>query len=394
MMVNILDTGTVYTYGSTHPDLAGIVPGWNWHEDSADITAENVHGNLVAGFACGTTNNEIGVASVASGPTTNGNCRMHKVSYDSRGYATTSAIAAGIMGVVRDYPSDRTIISISYQAVGQYISAAANSVFENNNALVIVAAGNQAEYLNYPDDPGTIDVSATDSADVFGSFSGYGPPIDLAAPGVSLQTTLACYTEGCYSDEPSPPWIYGSSSGTSVSTAVVAGVASIVWQANPALCNYQVEQAMEESAVDLGDIGHDNYYGHGRVDAFAAVVRAQNMVPDETCNRSNGGGDDGGNGGGGGDDGDTEPPALAIVSPEDGSTIRGKKINVRANATDNQSGVANVRFEVDGIIVANDASAPYKVQLTNLSSGEHALVVTAVDGAGNASTAELAFSTR
>ena len=64
---------------------------------------------------------------------------------------------------------------------------------------------------------------------------------------------------------------YAYLDGTSMATPHVAGVAAIVWSANPAASNQQVRSALTSTALDLGAAGRDNYYGYGLVRAFAAT---------------------------------------------------------------------------------------------------------------------------
>lgn len=49
----------------------------------------------------------------------------------------------------------------------------------------------------------------------------------------------------------------------------VAGVAALVWSAFPSFTNYEVREAMQVTATDLGSPGRDDYYGHGLVNAEA-----------------------------------------------------------------------------------------------------------------------------
>jgi subtilisin family serine protease len=65
--------------------------------------------------------------------------------------------------------------------------------------------------------------------------------------------------------------------GTSAATPNVAGVASLVWSANPNLSAVQIKQILSETAFDLGQRGYDTVYGHGFVNADAAVRRALAM---------------------------------------------------------------------------------------------------------------------
>jgi subtilisin family serine protease len=73
---------------------------------------------------------------------------------------------------------------------------------------------------------------------------------------------------------------YALSSGTSMATPHVSAVAALVWSARPDLTNAQVRDVLEKSAKDLviaGDettVGRDIYFGHGMVQAKAAVDRA------------------------------------------------------------------------------------------------------------------------
>jgi hypothetical protein len=62
--------------------------------------------------------------------------------------------------------------------------------------------------------------------------------------------------------------------GTSCANPNMAGIASLVWSANPDLTGPQVRQILIDTAMDLGDAGRDNTYGHGLVNADAAVRRA------------------------------------------------------------------------------------------------------------------------
>jgi subtilisin family serine protease len=74
---------------------------------------------------------------------------------------------------------------------------------------------------------------------------------------------------------------YALSSGTSMATPHVAGVAALVWSANPNLKNTDVRRILESTAKDLVDPklpdsteGKDPVFGHGLVQALAAVEQA------------------------------------------------------------------------------------------------------------------------
>ena len=68
-----------------------------------------------------------------------------------------------------------------------------------------------------------------------------------------------------------------------MATPVVAGVAALVWSANPSLANAQVEEQLYRTADDLGPSGKDIYYGNGRVNASKAVKVIEKNEQEYTC---------------------------------------------------------------------------------------------------------------
>jgi subtilisin family serine protease len=66
--------------------------------------------------------------------------------------------------------------------------------------------------------------------------------------------------------------------GCSLAGPHVAGVAALVFSANPELNAWQVKRIIEETSRDLGDPGPDNQYGAGLVQALEAVRKAKGLV--------------------------------------------------------------------------------------------------------------------
>ena len=85
--------------------------------------------------------------------------------------------------------------------------------------------------------------------------------------------------------------------------------------------------------------------------------------------------------------GDTTSPTVSITSPTAGASLSGTS-NVVASAEDNVS-VASVQFKVDGANSGPSLTSPpyaYSLNTNSLSNGNHTLVATATDQAGNTAT--------
>jgi subtilisin family serine protease len=83
---------------------------------------------------------------------------------------------------------------------------------------------------------------------------------EVVAPGNSIYSSV--------------PGGYTYMSGTSMATPHVAGVIALMRSANPDLDNITIKQILMDTAIDLGTPGEDNAYGHGFLDAYAAVSAA------------------------------------------------------------------------------------------------------------------------
>lgn len=89
---------------------------------------------------------------------------------------------------------------------------------------------------------------------------------------------------------------------------------------------------------------------------------------------------------------DTIDPTLAITAPTAGQTLSGT-VAVTAEAFD-ESGIASVSFEIDGLTVKVDSAAPYGVSwdTAGFGNGSHTLRAVAQDNAGNSSTVEISVT--
>jgi subtilisin family serine protease len=64
---------------------------------------------------------------------------------------------------------------------------------------------------------------------------------------------------------------YEAWGGTSMATPHVAGVAALIWSHNPSWTNAEIRDALDQTAIDLGDSGRDAAYGYGLVQAATAL---------------------------------------------------------------------------------------------------------------------------
>ena len=149
-------------------------------------------------------------------------------------------------------------------------------------------------------------------------------------------------------------------SGTSFSSPITAGVVALVMAAKPTLSSSQVESLLFSTALDLGTAGRDIYYGHGRVDAAAAVSAATALVA-----------------------ADTQAPTSTIAAPLGSSSVSGLA-TVDVSASDNV-GVAKVVLKANGIEVATDTASPFQFSwdTSKVANGMSSLVAVAYDAAGN-----------
>ncbi|TDP71558.1 MHFG family PEP-CTERM protein [Roseateles toxinivorans] len=336
--IAVLDTGV----DGTHPDLtARMVAGWNFYDNNADASDPVGHGTAVAGAAAASSNNAVGVAGVA------GLARIMPVRIsDPSGYAYWSTVAQGLTWAA---DQGAKVANISFNGVASSLAVQnAAQYMKNKGGLVVVAAGNNGIDENLTPTSTMIVVSATGQNDLRTSWSSYGGFVTLAAPGQDIWTT----TKGGG---------YQAWWGTSLASPVVAGVVAQMLSAKPTLSNLQQEGLLYASATDLGTAGRDPYYGHGRVNAAAAVQASLAASPPA----------------------DTQAPSASITSPSGGATVSAW-VAVNASATDNV-GVARVELRVNGSTVATDSSAPYGFSWdsTTVPNGMVNLVAQAFDAAGN-----------
>lgn len=123
------------------------------------------------------------------------------------------------------------------------------------------------------------------------NFSSYGPAIDgrekpdISAPGYNVCAAFSSYADEHNSHVETVSFEgrdYGfiRLSGTSMSSPFTTGVVALMLEANPTLTPQQVKEALIFSAThdEFTEAGGSVRFGHGKVNAYQAVMRALNNV--------------------------------------------------------------------------------------------------------------------
>jgi subtilisin family serine protease len=129
-----------------------------------------------------------------------------------------------------------------------------------NGSVLVAAAGNDGNSIvNYPAGyPEVVSVAATDHSDARASFSNMNADVEVAAPGVSVLSTI-------------PGGQYARLSGTSMATPHASGVAAVLWQLFPADTAASIRGRLTAAVDDLGAAGRDTSFGFGRVNLCKAA---------------------------------------------------------------------------------------------------------------------------
>lgn len=314
VVVAAQDTG----YQWDHPALRASYRGWNgvaashdyhWHDaihalvgggsnpcglDSSVPCDDNGHGTHTLGTMVGDDGgtNQVGVAPAArwiacrnmergnGTPATYIECfQFFLAPTDATGANPDPARAPHIINNSWSCTPSEGCSPATLQAVVDNVRAA--------GILVVVSAGNSGPSCATVVDPpaiyaGSFSVGATTSSDAIADFSSRGPVTidgsnrlkpDIAAPGAGIRSSV-------------PGGGYGSLSGTSMAGPHVAAVAALVMSANPDLRGQPaaVEAILRETAIPAtstqtcgafsGALVPNAVFGHGRIDALAAVQRA------------------------------------------------------------------------------------------------------------------------
>jgi len=250
--VAIIDSGIDYT----HLDLDdNYVGGYDFVNDDTDPMDDDGHGTHVAGTVAAEDNGS-GVVGVAP------EAKLYALKVLEGGSGYWSDIIAALEWCTRD-DNNIQVTNNSYGSSGDP-GDTVKAAFDNSasaGVLHVAAAGNSGNPPGIGDNVGypaaynsVIAVAATDQSDERARWSSTGLAVELAAPGVSIYSTL-------------PGNSYDAWSGTSMASPHVAGVAALVIASGTTGVSV-VRGKLQDTADDLGD---PSLYGYGLVDADEAA---------------------------------------------------------------------------------------------------------------------------
>jgi subtilisin family serine protease len=288
IVVAVIDTGV----DLDHPDLAdnilrtnGEVVGYDFVNNDSIPDDDDGHGTHVAGIVAATANNGIGIAGAAYGVKI-----MPVKVLGANGEGTSAQLAEGIRYAV-DNGAHIINLSLGGESAAN-IEQEAIAYALSKGVVIVAATGNESNHwigsetgnLTYPPDDtqryakpvaypaaydGVIGVGAADWYDndddmvielnelMIADFSNIGPEVDVVAPGVDIASS--------FMDNQ-----YASESGTSQAAPFVSALAALLKAANKSLSYDEVQKILQESAIDLGDEGVDDYFGAGIINGYRA----------------------------------------------------------------------------------------------------------------------------
>lgn len=253
--VTVVDSGL----DMGHMEFAARPNTFTLNRQEVELDTDGYHGTIVASTAAAPTDAKgtVGIYPQAV---------LRAFDLD---FLAESVIVEGISAAVR---AGRSVINLSLggDEPSRSIYEATINAF-GRGSIIVAAAGNERlldDPSIYPADfPHVLTVGSTNQSDLPSDFSSTNRAVDLAAPGENIPW-----------QHPVDPTFYGTASGTSFASPMVAAATAWVWTVRASLEKTQVFDLMRMSARDIAPTGPDNRTGHGLLDIPAALTRAPPSV--------------------------------------------------------------------------------------------------------------------
>jgi subtilisin family serine protease len=239
-----------------HPDLDGVVAEQFDAVGAAD--QPHSHGTGMAG-AIFAHRRLMGVAPAA---------RLYAIHAFSSGAASAESTTFNILkGLQWASSKGVRVINMSFAGPRDPSLERTLRAAHDKGIVLIAAAGNAGPKSPplYPGaDPNVIAVTATDVNDKLFTGANRGSYIAVAAPGVDVLV-------------PAPDNTYQLTTGTSVASAEVSGLAALLLERNPNLTPDEVRKILTSSARRLGAKDRDDEFGSGLIDPSKAIQTAGDL---------------------------------------------------------------------------------------------------------------------
>jgi len=237
------------------------IRGWDFRDgDNSSLrgTALHWHGTFTAGIIAARPG-ELPIVGIAPG------VRIMDVRFlDSNNEFLPSDWHTFVDAIEYAVDNGANIINLSLFADDrppQYFENALRAAAASGVIIVGISGNTGRNGVLYP---GKYDevyaVSATTQDDQLARLSTYGPEVFVCAPGEKVVSFV-------------PGGGTSTRTGTSFAAAHVSGVVALILSLHPELSAAQAMEVLKRSAIDLGTPGFDRSFGHGLINAFAALSR-------------------------------------------------------------------------------------------------------------------------
>ena len=251
--VAVVDSGI----DSAHEDLAGKVKNIKNCTDSTTSDDLFGHGTHVAGIISANTNNKIGVAGVGYDISL-----MNAKALSDNGSGYYSWIADCITWSA-DQGASVINMSLGGTDASRMLEDAINYARDKGVVIVAAAGNSNSSGFFYPAAYSqVISVAAVDANDGRASFSNFGNWVDVAAPGVSIFSTLPSHTNYFKAKN------YGYLSGTSMAAPYVSGLAGLLYSEN--LKGDDVIKAIFQNSDQIAGTG--KFWKYGRINVYKSLT--------------------------------------------------------------------------------------------------------------------------
>jgi len=226
---------------------------------------DNSHAVATAGIAVANTNNDHLVAGV------DWNAKYYSAAHGNDSEEFASAIQSCV-------DENCNVINNSWSIEagddGSYSTMLAIRNAYLNGSFVVAAMGNNDGSQDrapacYSDI--VFSVASTNKSNSYSSFSNHNYYVDVTAPGGTNSSSQ--YDDICViTGDDDVDYMYG----TSFSTPIVSGVASLMMSMREDVRAEDVEYILKNTANDIYPYGFDNYTGYGKINAKEAIRRLSN----------------------------------------------------------------------------------------------------------------------